>query len=212
VGIFGRFGPQGSTEKKRVEEERKFRQHLPDMPVEQERADVGWRNILVALQGDELDDELVTLACNMAKQRKGRVFAVYSIEVPRTLPVDAELPEQAAQATRVLERAVATAERLNFTVEPEIVQSRSKGASLVDEANAHQCALIILGVSPPTKRAKREGDKFELGDVVPYVLAHAKSRVWVIRAAQWGDALEHDQRPAGSSRSLSQQDSRGGQG
>jgi nucleotide-binding universal stress UspA family protein len=191
VSIFGRFGTQGSTEKHRGEAERRFRRHHHHMPAEQDRADTGGKNILVALQGDELDDELITLAYYMVRQRKGQVFAVYGIEVPRTLPVDAELPEQAAKATSVLEHAVSTAERLNFTLEPEIVQSRSWGASLVDEAEAHQCALIIMGISYRMGR----GGRFELGDAVPYVLAHARSRVWVIRAAQRNDSQSSNQRP-----------------
>lgn|GEM_PF-174364 len=197
MGIFGRLGVPGTAEKKRGGEEgHKFHGHQPDTLTEQGRPDTGLQNILVALQGidNELDDELVRLACYMAKQRKGRVFAVYGIEVPRTLPVDAELPEQAAKATSVLDRAVATAERLNFTLEPEIVQSRSWGASLVDEAEAHNCALIIMGIAYQIGRSGR----FELGEAVPYVLTHARCRVWVIRAAQRADARTGDQQASAS--------------
>jgi nucleotide-binding universal stress UspA family protein len=140
----------------------------------------GPRNVLVAIHGDEMDDELVRLSCMMAKGKKGRVFGVYGVEVPRTLPVDATLPDVTEKAGQALEHAVELAERANFEIEPEIVQSRNYGQSLVDEAESHQCGLLILGIPYRTDRSGR----FDPGEVVPYVLTHAKCRVWVIRGHQ----------------------------
>jgi nucleotide-binding universal stress UspA family protein len=142
----------------------------------------GARNVLVAIHGDEMDDELVRLGCMMAKGKRGRVFGVYGVEVPRTLPVDATLPEVTEKAGQALEHAVEMAERANFEIEPEIVQSRNYGQSLVDEADSHQCALLILGIP---YRLDRSG-RFDPGEVIPYVLTHAKCRVWVIRGQQRG--------------------------
>jgi nucleotide-binding universal stress UspA family protein len=141
-----------------------------------------FRNVLVAIHGDEMDDELVKLGCMMARVKKGRVFGVYGVEVPRTLPVDATLPEVTEKAGEALEHAVSLAEGANSEIEPEIVQSRNYGHSLVDEAEAHQCGLIILGIPYRTDRSGR----FDPGETVPYVLTHAKCRVWVIRGQQRG--------------------------
>jgi K+-sensing histidine kinase KdpD len=140
----------------------------------------GPRNVLVAIHGDEMDDELVRLSCMMAKGKKGRVFGVYGVEVPRTLPVDATLPEVTEKAGQALEHAVELAERASFEIEPEIVQSRNYGQSLVDEAESHQCGLLILGIPYRTDRSGR----FDPGEIIPYVLTHAKCRVWVIRGQQ----------------------------
>jgi K+-sensing histidine kinase KdpD len=142
----------------------------------------GARNVLVAIHGDEMDDELVRLSCMMAKGKKGRVFGVYGVEVPRTLPVDATLPEVTEKAGQALEHAVELAERANFEIEPEIVQSRNYGQSLVDEAESHNCGLLILGIPYRTDRSGR----FDPGEIIPYVLTHAKCRVWVIRGQQRG--------------------------
>ena len=142
----------------------------------------GTRNVLVAIHGDEMDDELVRLGCMMAKNKKGRVYGVYGVEVPRTLPVDATLPEVTEKAGLALEHAVEMAERVSFEIEPEIVQSRNYGQSLVDEAESHQCSLLILGIPYRTDRSGR----FDPGEVIPYVLTHAKCRVWVIRGQQRG--------------------------
>ncbi len=138
------------------------------------------RNVLVALQADEMDDELVRLGCLMAKAKHGRVFGIYSVEVPRTLPVDALLVEVVEKAQRALERAVELADGAQCELEPEIVQARHAGHSLVEEATAHRCGLIILGIP---YRPDRSG-RFALGETAPYVLSHAACRVWVIRSQQ----------------------------
>lgn len=139
-------------------------------------------NVLVALHSDELDSDLVRLGCLMAKARKGRVFGIYGVEVPRTLPIDTFLPEVVEKAEQTLERAVELAEDAHCELEPEIVQTRHYGQSLVAEAAAHGCGLIILSVPYRTNRS----GFFDAGEAVPYVLRHAPCRVWVIRGQQHG--------------------------
>lgn len=144
------------------------------------KQDSAARNVLVALHADEMDDELVRLGCLMAKAKKGRVFGIYSVEVPRTLPLAAPLLDVVEKAQRALERAVELAEGAQCELQPEIVQARHAGHSLVEEASAHSCGLIILGIPYQPDRSGR----FALGETVPYVLSHAACRVWVIRSQQ----------------------------
>ena len=56
--------------------------------------------ILVATSGDSTDDEVVALACDLAKKSKAEVFVVYIIEVNRTLPLDAVVEEDIAKAEK----------------------------------------------------------------------------------------------------------------
>ena len=137
----------------------------------------GPRNILVAVTGTELDNEVMTLACNLSKKKKGNVFAVYGIEVPRKLPIDAELPDQTEAASEALDQAAQVAEQISVRIEPEIIQSRNFGQSLVDEAIAHDCALLIVGL--PYRLGV--GGHFDLGDAADYVLKNAPCRVWLVR-------------------------------
>ncbi len=53
------------------------------------------RRILVPINGNPTDEEIVALACGIAKRTKGEVHVVYIIEVKRTLPLDADLPPEA---------------------------------------------------------------------------------------------------------------------
>ncbi|MBF6591740.1 MAG: universal stress protein [Ktedonobacterales bacterium] len=134
-------------------------------------------NILVAVTGTDLDKELVSLACNLAKKKHVSVFAAYGIPVPRTLPVDADMPTETRQANEALLRAEAIADRSGSPIETEIIQSRHFGQSLVEEAGTHECALVVLGLP---YRVGRQG-QFELGETADYVLKNAPCRVWVVR-------------------------------
>jgi K+-sensing histidine kinase KdpD len=121
----------------------------PDMlPIDGEDAKGAFckRNIVVAVTGTDLDTELVSMAGNIGKAKKANVFAVYGIEVPRKLAIDAEMPEETEAADRALRRATQIADQMHVHIEPEIVQSRNFGQSLVDEALAHECSLVILGL------------------------------------------------------------------
>ncbi|GAC1436071.1 MAG: hypothetical protein NVSMB65_10100 [Chloroflexota bacterium] len=132
------------------------------------------KNVLVALSGGPLDGELVRLACMMARTGKGQVYAVHVVEVPRSLPLDA--PVNGGEADKVLESALEVADQLNYPVEAEVVQAREAGPGIVDEADDRKCNLIVMGLVPRSRFGQ-----FSLGRTVPYVLAHAHTRVWVVR-------------------------------
>lgn len=135
------------------------------------------RNVLVAISGKDLDNETVTLACNLAKAKKASVYVVYGIEVPRKLPIDAEMPAETQAAGIALERAASVAEQMHVRIDPEIIQSRHFGQSLVDEAGAHDCALVIVGL--PYHLGM--GGHFDLGETADFVLKNSPCRVWLVR-------------------------------
>jgi nucleotide-binding universal stress UspA family protein len=132
------------------------------------------RNVLVALAGNSMDEDLMRMACTMAKNGKGHVIALSVVEVPRTLPLDAVVDSSSAE--NVLDRAIAVAQDMNVEIEAEVVQAREAGPAIVDEANDRQCRLILLGLVPRTRFGQ-----FDLGKTVPYILEHAKGRVWIVR-------------------------------
>lgn len=148
------------------------------LPEGQERQTPKCRlNILVAVTGSPLDNELVALACNAARQKQVEVFAVYGIPVPRSLAVDADMPEQTNLAGTALERASIVAAKLGARLETEIVQSRHIGQSLIEEIDAHDCALVVLGIP---YHAGLQG-QFDLDEDTEFVLKNAPSRVWIVR-------------------------------
>lgn len=134
-------------------------------------------SIIVAVTGSELDREIVSTACTLAKMKHFEAYAIFGIEVPRTLPIDAEMEAETSRANEALDKAVGIAECLGVTIEPEIVQSRHFGQSLLEESAEHDAALIILGAP---YHLKRDG-QFDLGDTVEYMLKNAPCKLWLVR-------------------------------
>ncbi|MDY6908006.1 MAG: universal stress protein [Chloroflexota bacterium] len=131
---------------------------------------------LVPVKGETVDEEVVRLACTIARRRKGRVYVVYVIQVKRALPLDAEIETETQQGERVLRQAERIATEMDYEVETEILQAREIGPAIVDEAVERGIELIIMGIS-----YKKRFGEFNLGQAVPYVLKNAPCRVLLWR-------------------------------
>jgi nucleotide-binding universal stress UspA family protein len=138
--------------------------------------EISAKRVLVPINGNLTDDEMVSLACSIAKRAKGEVHVVYIIEVKRTLPLDADLPPEAERGEMVLEQAERVAESFDLQIQADLLQARDVGPTIVDEARERGADLILLGVT-----YKKRFGEFELGRTAPYVLKHAGCRVWVCR-------------------------------
>jgi hypothetical protein len=68
------------------------------------------------------------------------------------------------------------ADRVGCETVAEVVQARDAGTAIVDEARDHHCALILIGLVRNGSQAD-----IEFGKTVPYVLANAPCRVWLVQ-------------------------------
>lgn len=132
--------------------------------------------ILVPIKGNPTDDEVLELACDMAKRGKAQIYAIHVIEVNRTLPLDAELQEEAQRGEEYLNRAEQIGERLGVSVTTDLLQARDVGSAIVDEVLERGIDLVVIGIT-----YKKRFGEFDLGETLPYVLKHAPCRVWVWR-------------------------------
>jgi basic amino acid/polyamine antiporter, APA family len=157
--------------------------------------EVAFRSILVPVFGTELDDDIVSTAGRLAaaeQEETGveaedtRLAIVYVIEVPLTLPLDAELPpEREEEARRALERAAEVGgEYEDVKVVTEVVRARGVGPGIVDAARRNGSEAIVIGGEPPTKikgGATLGGigaaKPAEVGAATEYVLKKAPCRV-----------------------------------
>ena len=138
------------------------------------------RGVLVAVNGNGMDDAAVRTACGFARGTRIPLHLVHVIEMPWSAAVDAPPDDEVAlRADAVLARASGIAASQGFPIEPELLQARAAGAAIVDEAVARDCDLTVLGL--PFKHAHGH---FTLGETVPYVLEHALGQVWVLRGGQ----------------------------
>jgi basic amino acid/polyamine antiporter, APA family len=156
--------------------------------------EVEFSNLLVPVFGTKLDDDIVATAGRLAaaEQEDGDVEGeshlelVYVIEVPLSLPLDAELPpDREQQARRALDRAREVGEEYaDVEVSTEVIRARKTGAGIVEAARRANSEAIIIGGEPPSKI--RGGGKYggiggarpaEIGAATEYVLKKAPCRV-----------------------------------
>jgi nucleotide-binding universal stress UspA family protein len=137
-------------------------------------------DITVVIGGEKLDTNLVYLGCQMGRGAKKKIHLLHVIEVPRVLPLKAVLTQESERADTLLNSAMQIAEKVGCAAVAEIVQARDAGPAIVDEAKDHHCSLILIGLV----RSNKHRVQNDLGKTVPYVLANAPCRVWLVQDPQ----------------------------
>lgn len=137
------------------------------------------RDIVVPVNGTPSSREALALACFLAKRHKGRVYAVYVIEVARTMPLDADMTADAQKGEQVLAEAESLAEELDYrdNVFGELLQARDTSHAVVDEAVERGVSAIVLGVSYNREQGSM------LDPDMQYILKNAPCQVIVSRSA-----------------------------
>ena len=108
-----------------------------------------FNKILVPVVGTEADDEALTLACQLAKKNKAKIWAVYVITVKRALPLDADIEAEIKQAEEILDHVESVAEEQDYEVETDLLQAREAGPTIVDEAVEQGVDLMTTMTTAP---------------------------------------------------------------
>ena len=136
------------------------------------------KDILVPVDGHPPAFDALALACMISRRNKGTVYAVYIIEVARTMALDAELEADARSAETILRQAEQIGSEVDCKIEGEILQARDAGHAIVDESIERGVNAIFLGVD-----YKMPLGEFELGETAHYVIDHAPCQVILVREA-----------------------------
>ena len=154
--------------------------------------DVEYGSILVPVFGGPLDDDIVGTAGRLASDESddaegGAVIeALYVVEVPMSLPLDARVPEEKiVEAKRAVARAKEVGEEYEgVVVATAMVRARSAGQAIVSEAKRRGVEAIVLGAEEPTKMrggtllgGRSSVRERGLADTTRYVLEKAPCRV-----------------------------------
>jgi APA family basic amino acid/polyamine antiporter len=154
--------------------------------------EVEYGAILVPVFGEELDDDIVgtagRLAAEEAEEGEGGavIEAIYVVEIPMSLPLDARVPEEKIlEARRALQRAKQVGEEYEgVEVATASVRARTYGQGIVEEARRRGVEAIVLGAEEPTrmrggrKLGGRGGPRNRaVGETTRYVIERAPCRV-----------------------------------
>jgi nucleotide-binding universal stress UspA family protein len=131
-------------------------------------------SIVVVFSADILSGHMMALAAKLSRGERSELLAVYVIEVPYTLPPDAEMPLEERGALDALGAAETIATEVGVSIRTEIIKSRSTKQAVLDLAKRERANLIILG---SFREGKYTGAP--LGRTIEEIAADAKCDVLI---------------------------------
>jgi nucleotide-binding universal stress UspA family protein len=148
------------------------------------------RRVMAPLNGGRGDARLLDALSSLCTLGASKIILVYVVEVPMTLPLDAEMPSQMDRGERVLAHAEARLrEKLqgcDAIVLTELLQARSAGPAICDSATDHQVDLVVMA----TQNKVTHG-QINYGEAVDHVLKHTDAEVFVIRLGAGDEGERH---------------------
>ena len=154
--------------------------HVPKSPVQKMAAETAAElkrmvgSIIVVFSPEINSRHVMALAVKLASGERSELLAVYVIEVPLTLPPDAEMPDEERAALDALGAAETIANTSNVTLHTQIVKVRSTKEAVLGIAKRVKANLIILG---SYLEGKYSGAR--LGGTIQDIAAEAKCDVLI---------------------------------
>lgn len=143
--------------------------------------ELDYRSAIVPIFGTDVNALALRTAAKLVGE-DAMVEAVYVLQVPSQLSLDAGLEEEEQLGLSVLESAKIAGRKAGVKVQTRMIRTRSPGAALVEEAERREAEIIYLATdhAPPSERA--------LGPTAAYLLSHRPCRV-VIETAPANGAV-----------------------
>jgi len=170
--------------------------YLQEMAAEAERDLERMVGSLVVAFSPEIDSShMMALAAKLARGERSELLALYVIEVPYTLPPNAEMPLEERAALDALGAAETIANKNNVTIRTETLKARSMKDAVLDVARREKANLIILG---SFREGKYSGAP--LGRTIEEIAADAKCDVLIGVEGKHGtilmdETLQNDSQP-----------------
>lgn len=135
--------------------------------------------ILVPVSNPNFLEEMIRVACNLSQFLTSKIYVLYVVEIPRSLPLDAQIPQDIVKAEEILKKAEdISSNDYGIEIETDILQARSAGVAILEEIEEKSIDLVLL----ESNIKKTIGERF-FGSTVDYVLRKAPCKVWLIRPA-----------------------------
>ena len=129
--------------------------------------------ILVPVNGDAVSERTFRWACQMAKESKAELHAVYVIEVPLDLPMEAEITTDVNRGEDILTRieAIASQEKCK-NLQAKYMRARHAGPAIVLETQDRNMDMVIMGIP-----YHRRFGTCDMGSTADYIFHNAECQV-----------------------------------
>ncbi len=131
------------------------------------------KRILVPVDGSVMSERTFRWACQTAKESKAELYAMYVIEVPLGLSLEAEMADDINRGERLLTRIeyIGHQEKCKG-VQAKYVRARDAGPAIVLETQDRDMDLVIMGIP-----YKRHFGSCEMGPTADYIFRNAACQV-----------------------------------
>jgi basic amino acid/polyamine antiporter, APA family len=136
---------------------------------------IEYRTIVVPVVRSHESEEALVAAARLAAERAATVAVVHVLEVPLSLPLEADLGITETEADELLDDAVSLVEAYGVRAVARLARARTAGAQIVREAELRGAELIALGA----RRRHARGRTPIFGRTADYVIRSAPCRVLV---------------------------------
>lgn len=123
-------------------------QEVSEIEGESRRTGRQWKRLLVPAVDMPYSMRSLEVAYRLAQGTGGTVKLAFVIEVPRSLPLEASMPDSETVAANALEAAQEAARPYQITVEPFIHRTRSATDGIIKLITQENVDLLVLGGRP----------------------------------------------------------------
>jgi len=141
---------------------------LPRPAAPEGYRELAYRSAIVPLLGYDVSGRAMRAAAKLV-DADASVDAIYFLEVPPQLPLDAGMEDEEARGREVLEAARLRARDQKLKIRTALIRTRSAGAAIVEEAKRRNAEVVYLSMEHVPRGV--------LGDTAAYVLEKRPCRV-----------------------------------
>jgi nucleotide-binding universal stress UspA family protein len=107
-----------------------------------------FKRILVPTSGAPYSEKGIELACRLGTEQEAEIVLTYVLEIPRTLPLNAPIPEAERQAQEALQRGKGIVELHHLTAILRLERAREAGEGIVKVAKDNDVDVVVMGMRP----------------------------------------------------------------
>lgn len=107
-----------------------------------------FKRILVPTSGVPYSEKGIELACRLGAEQEAEIVLTYVLEIPRTLPLNAPIPEAEKEANEALKRGKEIVELHHLIPVLRLERAREAGEGIVKVAKDNDVDVIVLGMRP----------------------------------------------------------------
>jgi nucleotide-binding universal stress UspA family protein len=127
---------------------------IPLAAAKARRAVGAIKKILVPTSGNLYSERGIELACRLGEEQKAEIYLINVLEVPRTLPLEAPMPDAEAKAWEIIKEGQAIVNLRGLQVKGEVRRGRVAGEEIIRVAKDWEADLIVMGIRSTIRMAQ----------------------------------------------------------